>query len=112
MSLVGPRPCLPSQTELIEARAERGLLGLRPGITGPAQLLGVDMSEPHRLAETEASYFHHLSLWNDLRLLLRTATGLGFGDAALRVRGADDPRSGEKIAEPKKLDLTQADGRN
>ena len=110
MSLVGPRPCLPSQTELIEARTERGLLAWRPGITGPAQLVGVDMSEPRRLADTEATYFHHQSVWSDLRLLLRTATGLGFGDAALRLRQVDDQRSDEGNGEPKNADLTQTDG--
>ena len=37
MSLVGPRPCLPSQTELIEARRQRGVLEVLPGITGLAR---------------------------------------------------------------------------
>ena len=38
MSLVGPRPCLPTQEELISERASRGVFSLRPGITGPASL--------------------------------------------------------------------------
>src|SRR6185503_10926322 len=46
MSLVGPRPCLPSQSELIEARLQKGALDVRPGITGLAQVQGIDMSEP------------------------------------------------------------------
>ncbi len=86
MSLVGPRPCLPSQAELIEARRARGLFRLRPGVTGPAQVQGVDMSEPVRLAEVEADYFRRATVWSDVRLMLRTVFGGGGGDAALRLR--------------------------
>ena len=86
MSLVGPRPCLPSQTELIEARRERGLFAFRPGVTGPAQVSGVDMSEPVRLAEVEAAYFHRATLAGDLGLMLKTVFGGGSVDAALRLR--------------------------
>ncbi|MEP9357603.1 sugar transferase [Sphingomonas sp. KR3-1] len=84
MSLIGPRPCLPSQQELIEARRIRGVLQYLPGITGPAQLMGVDMSEPVRLAEIEAEYCARASLRSDLQLLIRTALGAGSGDAALK----------------------------
>ena len=40
MSLVGPRPCLPSQTDLVEARRKLGVFDVRPGITGLAQVSG------------------------------------------------------------------------
>lgn len=86
MSLVGPRPCLFSQKELIEARQARGIFAFRPGVTGPAQLLGIDMSEPERLAEVEAGYFHKATLAKDFRMMLRTVFGGGSGDAALRLR--------------------------
>lgn len=87
MSLVGPRPCLPSQDELIAEREARGVFQFRPGITGPAQLLGVDMSEPARLAEIEASYYHQATPWDDIRLILKTAFGHGSGDAAMKLPG-------------------------
>ena len=80
MSLVGPRPCLPSQSELIEARRRRGVLALRPGITGRAQVLGIDMSEPERLAEEDAKYIGNSGFIEDLRLMLSTALGAGRGD--------------------------------
>ncbi len=83
MSLVGPRPCLPVQHELIEERDTRGVFGLRPGITGPAQVAGVDMSTPAALAELDATYLAPWSLRRDLALLLATATGKGRGDAAM-----------------------------
>lgn len=72
MSLVGPRPCLPSQKELIAARRKRGVYALRPGITGLAQVQGVDMSKPERLAEIDAQYLQRQSLLLDVRLILRT----------------------------------------
>jgi O-antigen biosynthesis protein WbqP len=81
MSFVGPRPCLPSQTRLIEARRARGLQTIRPGITGVAQVAGIDMSEPERLAEVDAIYLQNMSLGRDLSLMLQTVTGAGRGDA-------------------------------
>lgn len=86
MSFVGPRPCLPSQRELIAAREARGLFVLRPGITGPAQLAGIDMSEPERLAEVEAGYFARANIWSNGVLMVRTVIGRGSGDAALGRR--------------------------
>lgn len=80
MSFVGPRPCLPSQSELIAARRERGLYALRPGITGVAQVAGIDMSDPERLAAADAEYLEGGSILLDLRLILSTLTGAGRGD--------------------------------
>lgn len=83
MSLVGPRPCLPSQTELVAERRARGLYAIRPGITGPAQLAGIDMSDPVRLAQADQAYLDKMSLRADLGMIIQTALGRGSGD---RVR--------------------------
>ena len=72
MSLVGPRPCLPTQTELIERRRRLGVLAALPGITGMAQIRGIDMSNPQLLAETDAAYLRTASFWLDLRILFGT----------------------------------------
>jgi O-antigen biosynthesis protein WbqP len=72
MSLVGPRPCLPTQTELIECRKRLGVLAALPGITGLAQIRGIDMSNPKLLAETDATYLRTASFWLDLRILIGT----------------------------------------
>ncbi len=82
MSLVGPRPCLPSQKELIEARRRRGVYTLRPGITGLAQIRDIDMSVPERLAVVDAEYLETRSFLGDLAIILATARGGGQGDAA------------------------------
>ena len=72
MSLVGPRPCLPTQTELIERRKELGVLAALPGITGLAQIKGIDMSDPRRCAEADAAYVKAASMGLDLKILLGT----------------------------------------
>lgn len=83
MSFVGPRPCLPSQTELIAARRGYGLQRLRPGITGVAQVAGVDMSDPGKLAALDATYLNNMSIANDIRLILATLSGSGRGDRVI-----------------------------
>jgi O-antigen biosynthesis protein WbqP len=72
MSIVGPRPCLPEQTELVEARRALGVLSLRPGVTGLAQVGGIDMSNPARLARCDRDYMDGQSMALDVRLIFRT----------------------------------------
>lgn len=80
MSVVGPRPCLPEQRELIDLREKLGVLEARPGITGLAQINDIDMSDPARLAEVDAQYVKAVSLSQDLYLMLMTVMGSGRGD--------------------------------
>ena len=80
MSLVGPRPCLINQTELIVERAMRGVFDVRPGITGLAQVNNIDMSTPKLLAETDARMLHDLTLAFYLKCIFVTLIGKGFGD--------------------------------
>lgn len=82
MSLVGPRPCLPVQTDVIAARRLKNVFAVRPGITGPAQLHGIDMSMPEALAAADAGYIENQTMVMDLWLLFATLTGAGTGDAA------------------------------
>lgn len=81
MSLVGPRPNLFNQEELIKARADQGVYDVLPGITGLAQLSGVDMSTPDLLAKTDKEMIDNLSLKNYFSYIVRTALGKGSGDA-------------------------------
>lgn len=80
MSLVGPRPCLPNQEELIAERAGLGVFNARPGITGLAQISGIDMSTPRLLAETDARMLKNLTLIVYFTYILQTVTGAGRGD--------------------------------
>ncbi len=85
MSLVGPRPCLLNQKELVEERAKRGVFGVRPGITGLAQINDVDMSTPRKLARYDQLMIKRMSLKLYSNLMICTALGKGRGD---RVRTA------------------------
>ena len=80
MSLVGPRPCLFSQEELISEREKRGVYNFKPGITGLAQINDVDMSIPVKLSEFDALMLKDLNLTNYLKYVLATVTGKGQGD--------------------------------
>ena len=83
MSLVGPRPCLFNQKELITERAQRGVFNYRPGITGLAQIQGIDMSTPELLAKTDAEMLKRLNLVSYFWFIFLTVFGKGSGD---RVR--------------------------
>jgi lipopolysaccharide/colanic/teichoic acid biosynthesis glycosyltransferase len=83
MSLVGPRPCLPSQIELIEARRKLAALTILPGITGLAQIRGIDMSTPDLLAKTDAEMIRTLNLGNYFKYILLTVCGWGRGDRVI-----------------------------
>ncbi len=80
MSLVGPRPCLFSQHELIRERDLRSVFSFRPGITGLAQIHGVDMSTPQLLAQKDAQMLEELDLVSYLTFIIQTAMGAGRGD--------------------------------
>jgi lipopolysaccharide/colanic/teichoic acid biosynthesis glycosyltransferase len=84
MSFVGPRPCLPSQGELIAAREHLNVFSVRPGITGLAQLSGVDMSTPQLLADLDATLVQSLDLNTYLRCIALTFLGKGSGDPVSR----------------------------
>ena len=80
MSLVGPRPCLFNQEVLICERAARKVLDARPGITGLAQIQGIDMSKPKLLASVDARMLATYNLRNYFRYILLTLLGNGTGD--------------------------------
>ena len=84
MSLVGPRPSLLSQEELIDERAKRGALDVRPGITGLAQIRNIDMSTPELLAKTDAEMISTMSVANYFKYIFVTVAGKGQGDQVCR----------------------------
>ena len=81
MSLVGPRPCLFNQDELIRERDRQGVFAVLPGITGLAQIRGIDMSTPVVLAQLDKEYIEAQSVVGDLKILWETVIGRGRGDA-------------------------------
>jgi exopolysaccharide biosynthesis polyprenyl glycosylphosphotransferase len=82
MSLVGPRPLIPAEDEHVQGWA-RGRLDLTPGITGYWQVLGRTRIPFDEMVKLDYLYVMNWSLWEDIRLLLRTLP------AVLSGRGAN-----------------------
>ena len=80
MSLVGPRPCLFIQEQLIRERALLDVFSARPGITGLAQVNKIDMSTPKLLAETDSKMLKKLSLSSYFIYIFMTVGMRGSGD--------------------------------
>ncbi|MBA6369709.1 MULTISPECIES: sugar transferase [unclassified Colwellia] len=80
MSLVGPRPNLYNQGELILERETRCVYNVRPGITGLAQVNEIDMSTPALLAKTDEEMISTLTISYYFKYILQTVTGSGSGD--------------------------------
>jgi lipopolysaccharide/colanic/teichoic acid biosynthesis glycosyltransferase len=81
MSLVGPRPPLPSEAELYSER-DWGRLALRPGLTGLWQVSGRCELTYREMIELDLRYVREWSLRRDLRILVATPR------AILSLRGA------------------------
>jgi len=72
MSIVGPRPALYNQYDLINLRNKRGVSSLKPGITGWAQVNGRDeLSIPDKVALDE-EYLNRQSFWFDFKIMVLT----------------------------------------
>ncbi len=73
MSLVGPRPALFNQDDLVALRTEAGVHALRPGLTGWAQVNGRDDLPIPRKVELDADYLLRMSWRFDARVIVLTA---------------------------------------
>ncbi len=72
MSIVGPRPPIGNQVELIKIRGANGALKLRPGLTGLAQVNSFDgMTVPEKAA-FDGQYARNISLVVDVKIILNT----------------------------------------
>jgi O-antigen biosynthesis protein WbqP len=76
MSMVGPRPGLENHLDLTNARVKYGIFNVRPGITGRAQVLNIDMSTPELLAQTDAVMIENMSIYIYFKILILTLVGV------------------------------------
>lgn len=72
MSIVGPRPALFNQDDLVALRTEKGVHTLQPGITGWAQVNGRDEIPIPQKVDLDAYYLKHQSLWLDIKIIMLT----------------------------------------
>jgi O-antigen biosynthesis protein WbqP len=76
MSLVGPRPALYNQTELIDKRRNAGVLRFYPGITGWAQINGRDELPDDDKVKADKWYCDNWSWWLDMTIMARTFSAI------------------------------------
>lgn len=72
MSVVGPRPALMTQHELIALREQSGAVACVPGLTGLAQVNATDGMPVAEKARWDAAYAQRISLLGDIRIVMRT----------------------------------------
>ena len=82
MSLVGPRPPMPSEVALYEEHHYTRFV-MKPGITGPWQAGGRNrITDFEQVVRMETEYMRHWSIWKDIEIILKTVP------AVLRMDGA------------------------
>jgi len=72
MSIIGPRPSLPSQQSLIQMRINNGSIKLRPGLTGWAQVNAYDYMPEVEKANLDGEYYQKFGALIDFKILLGT----------------------------------------
>ncbi len=72
MSVVGPRPALPSQKKLIKFRSKNGVLLYRPGLTGLAQISSYDGMKENVKAFYDKKYINSISFKSDMLIIIKT----------------------------------------
>jgi exopolysaccharide biosynthesis polyprenyl glycosylphosphotransferase len=81
MSVVGPRPLIPTEDERVHGWA-RGRLDLTPGITGYWQVFGRTRIPFAEMVKLDYLYVMNWSFWEDIRLMLRTVPAVFWGRGA------------------------------
>ena len=81
MSIVGPRPCLFNQSDVIVEREKLNIFQAKPGITGLSQIRKITMENPIILARTDYEMMIDFSLIKYIKIIILTIFGCGKGDA-------------------------------
>ena len=72
MSVVGPRPCMLSQKQLISERNDNNIVSLRPGLTGWAQINAYDNMSDEDKTKYDIYYLSNQSIFLDIKIILKT----------------------------------------
>jgi O-antigen biosynthesis protein WbqP len=83
MSIIGPRPALWNQYDLIEERDKYGVHNLYPGLTGYAQIHGRDGLSINDKAKLDGYYVTHMNLWIDIKVFFGTIISIFKSDGVV-----------------------------
>ena len=96
MAIVGPRPALWNQDDLVEARRQVGATEALPGLTGWAQVKGRDELPIEVKAKLDGEYVHQMSFWFDLRCIALTVRNVLLREGIVEGAPPPSPLSEEK----------------
>lgn len=83
MSIIGPRPALWNQDDLISLRDEYGANDIYPGLTGYAQIKGRDELPIEEKAKLDGYYVKHMGLWLDIKVFFGTIKSIFISDGVV-----------------------------
>lgn len=89
MSIIGPRPALWNQDDLVAERDKYGANDMTPGLTGYAQINGRDELTIAKKAELDGYYTEHLSLWLDVKIFFGTIVSVFKGRGVVEGKYSD-----------------------
>ncbi|WP_370149240.1 sugar transferase [Exiguobacterium profundum] len=96
MAIVGPRPALWNQDDLVEARRQVGATEALPGLTGWAQVKGRDELPIEVKAKLDGEYVRQMSFWFDLRCIALTVRNVLLREGIVEGAPPPSPLSEEK----------------
>ena len=99
MSVIGPRPALWNQYDLIEERDKYGANGVRPGLTGWAQINGRDELEIDVKAKLDGDYVERMSFAFDCKCFLGTITSVLKSDGVVEGGTGEMKKNDENVAQ-------------
>lgn len=96
MAIIGPRPALWNQEDLISLRDKYGANDIRPGLTGLAQISGRDELEIHKKASLDGEYKSNISFLMDIKCFFGTIAAVFKSDGVVEGgTGSVDSRKEE-----------------
>lgn len=96
MSIIGPRPALWNQYDLIEERDKYGANDVRPGLTGLAQISGRDELEIDVKARLDGEYVSNITFWGDIKLFFGTILSVLKSDGVVEGGTGEMKKNEEK----------------
>lgn len=99
MSIVGPRPLISTEQEIHELRMKFGVYGVRPGLTGLAQIRGRDTVKPADKVRWDVRYLERFGFWEDVKIMISTIPkllgGSGFAEGFKHVPDVREKENNE-----------------